>query len=102
LMKRMFARCTAKPQRAEENERLIEGVFEELPAKSPDGLRYLALRPAGGAFVHFVATESADGAGPLRELGAFRSFQSGIEARCVESPLAGGATIVGNYRMRGE
>jgi hypothetical protein len=32
-------------------------------------------------------------------LAAFKAFQSGIRERCIEPPQAGGATIVGNYRM---
>jgi hypothetical protein len=35
----------------------------------------------------------------LPGLAAFKAFQNGIRERCVEPPLAGGATIVGNYRM---
>ena len=35
-------------------------------------------------------------------LDAFRAFQSGIRARCIEPPQPSEATIVGNYRMLGE
>jgi len=56
-MKRMLIRYKAKPDRADENERLIEAVFEELHAKAPDGVRYAALRLADGSFVHLVETE---------------------------------------------
>jgi len=100
-MKRTLVRYRTKPEMAQENERLIGNVFEELRAKSPDGVRYLALRLGDGTFVHLVALESAD-AGPLRELAAFRSFQSGIKERCAEPPQVGDATIIGNYRMLGE
>ncbi len=101
-MKRMLVRYRTKPEMAQENEHLIENVFQELRAKSPDGVRYLALRLADGTFVHFVAIESADGASPLAGLESFRTFESGVKARCVEPPQAGDATIVGNYRMLGE
>jgi hypothetical protein len=99
-MKRTLVRYRTKPEQAEENERLVGKVFQELQAKSPDGVRYLALRLDDGTFLHFV--ETADGASPLPTLEAFRSFQSGIKERCVESPRAGDATIVGNYRMLDE
>ncbi len=33
------------------------------------------------------------------KLEGVRYFQSGIRERCIEPPLAQGATIVGNYRM---
>jgi hypothetical protein len=100
-MKRMLVRYKTKPELAQENARLIEQVFQELHAKSPEGLRYLALKLADGTFVHFVATEPAAGASPLLALEAFRAFQSGIKERCIEPPQAGEVTIVGNYRMLG-
>jgi hypothetical protein len=99
-MKRTLVRYRTKPERAEENERLIGHVFQELQAKSPDGVRYLALRLDDGTFLHFI--ETGDGTSPIPALEAFQSFQSGIKERCIEPPRAGGATIVGNYRMLGE
>ena len=101
-MKRTLIRYKAKPERVQENERLIENVFEELRTKSPDGVRYLALKLDDGSFVHFVAVETADGASPLPGLEAFRCFQNGIKERCMEPAQAANATIVGNYRMLGE
>lgn len=101
-MRRMIVRYKTKPEKAQENERLIASVFEELRVRSPDGLRYLALRLADGSFVHFVASDGAGDASPLRALASFRSFQSGVNERCLEPPRADDAIIVGNYRMLGE
>jgi hypothetical protein len=101
-MKRTLVRYRTKPERAEENQRLIENVFQELRTKSPDGVRYMALQLDDGTFVHFVTVESADGANPLAALEAFQAFQYGVKERCIEAPRAGDATIVGNYRMLGE
>jgi len=98
-MRRTLVRYRTKPERAEENARLIEKVFQELQAKAPDGVRYLALTLGDGTFIHFV--ETADGTNPLPALEAFRSFQAGIKERCIEPPLAGEATIIGDYRMLG-
>jgi hypothetical protein len=96
-MKRMVVRYKAKPERAAENQRLIEAVFRELDAKAPEDFRYLALRLADGSFLHFVERdETADPLGPLE---AFRAFQSGIKERVVDPPAPSEATIVGNYRM---
>jgi hypothetical protein len=96
-MKRTLVRYRTKPEKTEENQRLIEKVFEELHAKSPEGLRYLALRLGDGTFVHFVSVE--DGAASVTALDAFRHFQGEIKERCAEPPQAGEVTIVGNYRM---
>jgi len=101
-MKRTLVRYKAKSERTEENERLIEKVFQELRAKSPDGIRYLALKLGDGGFVHFVIAETKEGANALPALEAFRSFQNGIKERCVDPPQASDAIIVGNYRMLGE
>jgi hypothetical protein len=97
-MKRMVVRYKTKPETTDENQRLVERVFDELHAKSPAGLRYLSVRLADGTFLHFVMTE--DGAGvALPELESFRAFQSEIRERCVEPPHPEEATIVGDYRM---
>jgi hypothetical protein len=99
-MKRTVVRYKAKPERVEENQRLIEQVFQELRAKSPAGMRYLALKLGDGTFVHFAAVESGDAS--ITSLEAICSFRSGINERCIEPPQAADATIVGNYRMLGE
>jgi len=98
-MKRTLIRYKTKPELADRNAELIAGVFEELKAAKPEGVRYLSLRLDDDTFVHFVETEAGDGSSALPKLPAFQAFQSGIRERCIEPPLAGGATIVGNYRM---
>jgi hypothetical protein len=101
-MKRTAVRYKTKPETAEENERQIQAVFQELRAKSPDGVRYLALRLSDGAFIHFSIVETEDKSNPIPQLEAFRSFQAGVKERCIEPPQVSDATIVGNYRMLGE
>lgn len=96
-MKQTLVRYRTKPEKAQENQRLIEAVFRELRARSPEGVRYLVLGLGDGTFVHFHSL--ADGASPVSTLEAFQSFQSGIEERCVEVPQVGDALIIGHYRM---
>jgi hypothetical protein len=96
-MKRHLVSYKAKPERAEENQQLIEAVFRELHAKSPDDLRYAALRLADDTFVHIVASTAEPS--PLVALDAFRRFQEGIQERCSEAPRRQHVTVVGNYRM---
>ena len=97
-MKRTLIRYKTKPEMADTNAALIAAVFRELQASAPDGVRYLSLRLDDDSFVHFVETET-DSAAILPGLAAFKAFQAGIRDRCVEPPQAGGAIIVGNYRM---
>ena len=101
-MKQTVVRYKVKSEKAEENARLIEKVFEELRAKSPEGVRYLVLRLGDGTFVHFSTVDTEDGVSPIPGLEAFRPFQSGIKERCIEPPGSSDVTIVGNYRMLGE
>jgi len=97
-MKRMMVRYTTKPERADENARLIEKVFQELREKAPVDVRYLALRVGDRAFVHLVE----DNGGQIPQLEAFQSFRSGVKERCAEPPQQDDVTIVGNYRMLGD
>ena len=99
-MKQSLIRYRTKPEKTEENERLIKGVFEELHAKSPDGVRYAVLKLADGSFFHFVSVETD--ANPITALAAFKAFQSGVRDRAMEPPQSSEATVVGNYRMLGE
>jgi hypothetical protein len=98
-MKRTLGRYQAKPEQVQENERLIENVFRELHAKSPNGVRYLALKLGDGTFVHFSMVENGDAGNPIVAMEAFRTFQSGVKERCIEPAQFGDVTIVGNYRM---
>src|SRR6478735_9895062 len=95
MMKRTLIRYKTKPELAEKNAELIAGVFEELKAAKPAGIRYLSLRLDDDTFVHFVESESDSGSA-LPTLAAFKAFQSGIRERCIEPPQPRGATIVGN------
>ena len=91
-------RYKTSPERAEENQQLIEKVFAELHAESLEGVRYMVLRLGDGAFVHYVVARG-EGAASLRGLEAFKTFQRDIKERCIDPPQASEATIVGEYRM---
>ena len=98
-MKQTLIRYKTKPELTDKNADLIAAVFAELKAAKPEGTRYLSLRLEDDTFIHFVETTADDGTSALPKLAAFQAFQSGIRERCVEPPVAGGVTIVGNYRM---
>lgn len=94
-------RYKASPERAGENQELIEKVFAELRAKSPEEVRYMVLRLDDGTFLHFVVA-TPERSSAITGLEAFRTFQQGIKERCVEPPQRSGATVVGNYAMLSE
>ncbi len=53
LIKRTVIRCVIKPEIVKQNERLVEAVFQELWAESPDGFRYFAIKLGDRTFIHF-------------------------------------------------
>ena len=64
-------RYTTKPEHADENERLIREVFDELQREGPTGLRYAAVRLEDG--VTFLHVAELDGAGqPAGVVGGLR------------------------------
>jgi hypothetical protein len=95
VMPHRLIRYRAKPEKAEENQRLIEGVFRELHAKSPAQVRYLVLRLSDGTFCHLVD----DSTKTVPTLEAFAAFQRGGAERRLDEPQQLEATVVGNYRM---
>jgi hypothetical protein len=92
-----------EPDKADENQRLVESVFAELNDRDPGGLRYASFRLADGvSFVHLASIETDDGSNPLSETGAFAEFQREIESRCSQQPAGQDATLVGSYRFFAE
>jgi hypothetical protein len=99
-MKSVVVRYQTKKDSADENQRLIEKVFQELNGSDPGGLRYASFRLADGvSFVHVASIETADGSNPLSETAAFGEFLKGIAERCDQQPVSQDATVVGSYRF---
>jgi hypothetical protein len=93
-------RYRTKPDRADENQALIEKVFGALAADNPGGLRYASFRLADGvSFVHVAGLETDDGTNPLLSTPAFSDFVAGIKDRVEEGPVSSEATMVGSYRF---
>ena len=89
----------AKPERADENQRLVEAVFADLEAREPKGFTYKVFRLEDGVtFVHVVVEHDVDDSDSLQEVPAFQAFLAGIADRCDVLPVASGATVVGDYR----
>jgi hypothetical protein len=97
MMSTKLIRYKTRPDQANENQRLIEAVFTELKARTPEGVRYMVLRLADNSFVHLV--ESGEEKNPLLALDAFKQFSGGVRDRCQEPPLVNDAVVVGDYRM---
>jgi hypothetical protein len=99
-----MVRYKVKPNRVDENERLVRAVYEQLHRERPNGLRYATfkLEPEDGklddgvSFVHVVSHES-DGDNPLAELAAFKAFVAEIQDRCTEPPVRSELSEVGSY-----
>ena len=60
-MKTTVVRYQAKPERAAENQRLIEAVFAELDERQPEGFTYKVFRLDDGvSFIHVVIEHDID------------------------------------------
>jgi hypothetical protein len=98
-MKTTLVQYRTKPERADENERLVEAVFAELNERQPEGFTYKVFRLDDGvSFVHVVIEHDVDEPESLQDVPAFRAFVADIADRCDVPPAATGATIVGGYR----
>jgi hypothetical protein len=99
-MPNVVVRYQAKPDVADENQRLIEAVFADLERLEPAGFTYKVFRLADGvSFVHvLIEHEGVDNPGSLQEVPAFQAFSADIADRCEVPPLAMAATVVGGYR----
>lgn len=98
-MTTIVVRYQAKPERAEENQRLIEAVFAELNEREPEGFTYKVFRLEDGvSFIHVVIEHDVDNPHSLQGVAAFQAFLADIADRCDVPPVATSATIVGGYR----
>ena len=97
-MKATVVRYQTKPDRADENQALIEAVFAELCDRRPNGFSYRVFRLEDGvSFVHVVVEDDVDDPDSLQDVAAFQAFTKDIADRCEVPPLAMGATVVGAY-----
>ena|SRR5579862_7265033 len=98
-MKAVVVRYQAKPERADENQKLIEAVFSDLEARRPNGFTYNAFRLEDGvSFVHVVIEHDVEQPDSLQDVPAFQAFVAGVADRCDVAPVAMGATVVGAYQ----
>jgi hypothetical protein len=98
-MMAVVVRYQTKPERADENQKLIEAVFADLEQREPVGFTYKVFRLEDGvSFIHVVIEHDVDQRDSLQDVPAFQAFVAGIAERCDVAPVASGATVVGGYR----
>ena len=96
-MKATVVRYQAKPERADENQRLIEAVFAELDEREPEGFTYKVFRLEDGvSFIHVVIEHDVDEPDSLQAVPAFQAFVADIADRCDVPPGGDGS----NHRRR--
>jgi hypothetical protein len=83
---------------ADENQRRVEGVFDELAAAEPDNVSYLVLRLADDSFVHVsFHNHGDDEVNPIASTAAFAHFQEGHADRREGTVDQQTAELVGAY-----
>ena len=98
-MRTTVVRYEAKPDRADENQQLIEAVFAELEEREAEGFTYKVFRLEDGvSFIHVAIEHDVDEPDSLQDVPAFQAFVADIADRCAVAPVATGATVVGGYR----
>ena len=75
-MRTIVVRYQAKPERADENQRLIEAVFAELNEHEPEGFTYKVFRLEDGvSFIHVVIEHDVDEPESLQDIGGLSSVR---------------------------
>ena len=97
-MKTIVVRYQARPDRADENQGLIENVFAELEQVDPQGFTYSVYRLEDGvSFIHIVNETDDDSPTSLQDIDAFRAFTANIADRCAVQPVVTEATLIGAH-----
>ena len=98
-MKHTIVRYKTKPERADENQKLIEALFADLEAREPEGFTYKVFRLDDGvSFIHVWIEHDVADPDSLRVVPAFQAFMADLADRCDVLPVAAEATVVGGYR----
>jgi len=99
VQKRLVTRyATQSAEAADENQRRVEGVFEELAATRPSTVSYIVLRLEDDSFVHVSFHDHGDDeVNPITSTAAFAHFQDGHADRRAGGVDQQKATLVGAY-----
>jgi hypothetical protein len=99
VQKRLVTRYAMRSaEAADENQRRVEGVFDELAAAEPDSVSYIVLRLADDSFVHVSFHNHGDAeANPIASTAAFAHFQDGHADRRDGNVDQQTAQLVGAY-----
>jgi len=99
MQKRLITRyATTSAGDADENQRRIEAVFEELAATAPDNVSYLVFRLEDDSFLHVSFHDHGDDeVNPIASTPAFAHFQDGHEERRSGGVDQQEASLVGAY-----
>jgi hypothetical protein len=90
--------ATASAEAADENQRRIEGVFDQLVTTSPDNVSYIVLRLADDSFLHLsFHGHGHDDHNPIAELPAFKHFGDDHASRRSGAVDQKEAQLVGAY-----
>ena len=99
MQKRLVTRyATQSTADADENQRRVEAVFDELAAAGPDNVSYIVLRLADGSFVHVSFHDHGDDeVNAISSTAAFARFQEDHATRLDGAVDQQTATLVGAY-----
>ena len=99
MEKRLVTRYAMRsPEAADENQRRVEAVFDELATAAPGNVSYIVLRLADGSFVHVsFHNHGDDEVNPIASTAAFKHFQENHEDRREGGVDQQTATLVGSY-----
>ena len=99
MEKRLVTRYAMQAaEAADENQRRVEGVFDELSKTKPTTVSYLVLRLEDDSFVHLSFHDHGDDeVNPIASTAAFARFQEGRADRRAGAVDQQTATLVGAY-----
>ena len=99
MEKRLVTRYAMQSaEAADENQRRVEGVFDELATTNPDNVSYIVLRLADDSFLHVsFHNHTDDEVNPIASTAAFAYFQDGHADRRAGGVDQQTAQLVGAY-----
>ena len=101
-MKQVLINYIVKPEKVDENARLIKQVFKQLKAEQLVGVKYSAYKMGGNVFVHVVQFENEAAHQQFIALESFKVFRQNMAERQIEKPVTNNIEEVGSFSTIGD
>ena len=96
-MKQILTNYIVKPEKVDENVKLIRQIFQQMREEQLKGVKYSAYKMGENVFVHVAQFENEEVHQRFTSLESFKAFRKNIEERQIEKPVTNNIEELGSF-----